>query len=121
MFFDRFKILSDAPETKYTPEELVIHEQEESGEIWHDVQVSDLSRLAQMTYHGEFVRIDENDFLEYSFTSNSGKTKLSAQCYIDDDGHLVRTPHNYYPGQWRDSADDFVEKANQSFSFSREE
>ncbi len=40
---------------------------------------------------------------EYSY----GKCKLNSAL-----------KHNYYPGQWKDSADDFIEKSNQKFTFS---
>ena len=55
--------------------------------------------------------------IRFHYTSNSGKTKYSTQCEIDGNGQLSRMSYRYYPGQWRDSADTFVEKANQIFIF----
>lgn len=107
------------PPKTYTPEEYVIYEQEQSGEEWHGVPLSELSRLAQTVYHGKSVSVDSSGFLVFNYTSNSGKTRFHAQCEIGDDGLLQRLPHNYYPGQWRDSADIFVEEANKQFVFSR--
>ena len=101
----------------YSPEEWTIHEQEMSGESWHGVPLCELSRLAQTTYRGKYVDVDGSNFLVLHYTSKSGKTKIRAQYSLDGDGHLVMLPHGYYPGQWRDSADEFVEKANQEFSF----
>ena len=105
------------PQKRYTPEEYVIYEQEQSGKSWYGVPLSELSKLAQTVYHGKYCKIDQYNFLVFSYTSNSRKTSFSAQCEIDENGRLCRLPHGYYPGQWRDSADDFVEKANQYFTF----
>lgn len=105
------------PPKTYTPEGAKVHEQEQSGEKWHGVLLSELSKLAQQTYRGRYVEVDKYGFLVFNYSSNSRKTKFSAQCELDENGCLRRVPHNYYPGQWRDSADDFVEKANQKFVF----
>ncbi len=105
------------PPKRYTPEEYVIYEQEQSRQRWHGVSLSELSRLAQMTYRGKYCKSDKYDFLVFYYTSNSRKTSLSIQCELDENGQLRQIPHGYYSGQWRDSADEFVEKANQRFSF----
>ena len=105
------------PPKTYTPEEYVIYQQEQSGESWHGVPLCELSRVAQKTYRGRFCKVDQYDFLVFHYASNSRKTRLSAQCKIDENGRLTRLPHGYYPGQWKDSADDFVEIANQQFVF----
>ena len=102
---------------RYTYEELIIHEQEESGERWHGVPLSELSRLAQKVYHGKYVKVDEYGFLEVYYTSNSNKTTYHVQCDIDEDGLLDRLSHSHQYGQWKDSVDDFIEKANQQFTF----
>lgn len=105
------------PPKRYTPEEYVIIEQEQSGERWHGIPLSELSKLAQTVYHGNFVKVDQWGFLEVYYTSNSNKTRFHVQCNLDENGRLYRVMHNYYPGQWRDSAEDFIEKANQLFNF----
>lgn len=105
------------PQRRFTPEEYVIYEQEQSGESWHGVPLSELSKLAQSTYRGRYVKVDQYNFLVFHYSSNSKKTRFSAQCELDENGRLRRLSHGYYPGQWRDSADDFVEKANQQFCF----
>lgn len=105
------------PQKTYTPEEYVIYEQEQAGETWHGVPLSELSKLAQTTYRGKYVTVDKWNFLVFHYSSNSKKTRLSVQCVLDDNGRIKQMPRNYYPGQWRDSADDFVEKANQQFTF----
>lgn len=105
------------PPKRYTPEEFVIYEQEQSGERWHGVPLSELSRLAQTVYHGKYVKVDQWGFLEVYYTSNSNKTRFHVQCDLDENGRLHRLTHNCYPGQWKDSTDDFIEKANQQFSF----
>ncbi|MDD3219669.1 MAG: hypothetical protein PHR50_10915 [Lachnospiraceae bacterium] len=73
----------------------------------------ELSRLAQTTYRGKYVKVDKYDFLVFYYSSNSGKTGQSVQCQLDESGQLKMMPHGYYPVQWRDSADEFVEKVNQ--------
>lgn len=105
------------PQKRYTPEDFVIHEQEQSCERWHGVLLSDLSRLAQQTYRGKYVKVDKYDFLVFYYSSNSQKTSFSAQCTLDETGRLKRMPHGYYPGQVRDSADDFIERVNRQFVF----
>lgn len=105
------------PLRRYTPEEFVILEQERSGERWHGVLLSDLSKLAQSTYRGKYVKVDNSNFLVLHYTSKSRKTKQYAQYIINENGNLVMLPHEYYQGQWRDSSDEFLEKANHSFSF----
>ncbi len=105
------------PPKTYTPEEFKIHEQEQSGECWHGVPLSELSRLAQTTYRGRYVKVDQYGFLVFCYTSNSRKTSQSVQCELDEQGLLRAMPHGYYPGQWRDSSDEFIEKANQQFVF----
>ncbi|MFR3796760.1 MAG: hypothetical protein ACLT1X_04385 [Christensenellales bacterium] len=107
----------DERPARYTPEEFVILEQEQSGQKWHGVLLSDLSKLARQTFRGKYVKVDEYNFLVFYYSSKSRKTQQSAQCELDENGRIVRLPHRYYPGQWRDSADDFVELANQQFTF----
>ena len=46
------------PPKRYTPEELVVLEQERSGERWHGVPLSELSKLAQTVYHGKYVKVE---------------------------------------------------------------
>ena len=102
---------------KYTPEEYVIYEQEQSEESWHGVLLCELSKLAQETHRGRYVKIGKDDNLVFYYSSNSGKTKFYAYCKLNKDGRLALVPHDYYPGQWCDSSDEFVEKANQNFAF----
>lgn len=102
---------------KFSPEEFVIYEQENSGEEWHGVPLSELSKTAQKTYRGKYVKVDERGFLVFHYTSRSGKTRQSIQCKIDENGLLKAMPHGYYPGQRKDSSDDFIEMANQRFRF----
>lgn len=105
------------PQKFYTPEELVIYEQEQSGQCWHGVPISELSKLAQTTNRGKYVEVDKYGFLVFHYTSKSRKTHLSIQCELDNDGFLQAMPHSYYPGQWRDSSDEFIELVNQHFVF----
>ena len=102
---------------RYTPEGFVIHEQEQNDERWHGVRLCELSQLAQTTYRGKYVEVDQYGFLVFHYTSNSGKTHRSVQLEVDENGQLKCLSHYYYPGQWRDSADEFIEKANQQFCF----
>lgn len=105
------------PPKKYTHEEYVIYEQEQSGEKWHGVPLIKLSKLAQTVRHGKYVLVDENNFLVVYYSSNKDKTVFHVQCNLDENKQLRRLTHNYYRGQWRDSANDFIEKANQMFTF----
>lgn len=105
------------PARRFTPLEYIIYEQEQSGEKWHGILLSELSKLAQTIYHGKYVKVDKYNFLVFYYSSRADKKRFEAQCKLDEKGRLVRLPHSYYPGQWRDSADDFVEKANQQFTF----
>ncbi len=61
--------------------------------------------------------VDAYDFLVFHYASNSRKTHLAIQCELDENRLLKMVPHSYYPGQWRDSSDDFIEKVNQLFEF----
>lgn len=106
------------PKTTYSPEEYIIYEQQQAGKTWHGVPLCELSKLARTTYRGKYVTVDKWDFLVFHYCSNSKKTSRSVQCELDEDGKLIQLPRYYYPGQWRDSADEFVEKANQQFVFS---
>ena len=53
------------PPKRYIPEEYVIYEQEQFGQRWHGVSLSELSRLAQTTYRGKYCKIDKYDFLVF--------------------------------------------------------
>lgn len=50
------------PAGNYTVEEYVIHEQGQSGERWHGVPLSELSKLAQTVYHGKYVKLEQDEF-----------------------------------------------------------
>ena len=64
------------PPKTYTPEGAKVHEQEQSGEKWHGVLLSELSKLAQQTYRGRYVEVDKYGFLVFNYSSNSRKTKF---------------------------------------------
>lgn len=104
----------------YNPQEYRIFKQEQSGECWHGVALSELSKLAKNTYRGRYVTVDQYNFLVFHYTSNSGKSKYMAQCFVDENGKLAHCPQWYHSGQYRDSSDEFVEKANRQFVFCRE-
>lgn len=93
----------------------------EQEQFWHGVPLSELNELAKRTYRGEYVTIDKYGFLVFHYSSKSRKTSLSAQCELDENGYLKRVPHNYYPGQCRDSADEFVELVNEQIIFRQKE
>ena len=97
------------------PEALL--EQDQVDKCWHGVSLHDLNQLAKDTRYGTKVEVDEYDFLVFYYTSKSGKKIFPQQCELDDNKQLVRLSANYYPGQLHDSADGFVEKANQLFIF----
>lgn len=63
-------------EKNYTPEEYVIHEQEQSGESWHGVPLSELSKLAQQTYRGRYVTVDKYGFLVFVIHRNQERLSL---------------------------------------------
>ena len=105
------------PQKRYTLEELVIYEQEQSGEIWHGVPLFELSKIVQSVYHGKYAKVDEYGFLEVYYTSKSNKTTFHVQCNLDENKQLKRLTHNYYPGQCKDAADYFIEEANKQLTF----
>ena len=92
-------------------------EQDQVDKCWHGVPIQDLSQLAQTTRHGKKVEIDKDGFLVFYYTSNSGKTRYHVQCTLNENNELVHMPIQYPSGQWHDSSDEFVEKANQTFTF----
>ena len=111
---------SDLVEANESPrfesaEEFTIYEQEQSGETWNGVPLSELSKLAQTVYRGRYVEVDEYGFLVFHYYSKSKKSFYRAQCELDENGHLRRRSASYYPNQWRDAADEFVYKANEDF------
>lgn len=120
---DRHKYIKNEEFTKksFTPEEWVIEEQKQTGKKWHGVELWKLSILAQDVYHGLYVDVDKFNILNIHFQSISRKTKRSVQCSVDKNGKLKRGPQGYYSGQWKDSADEFIEKANQKFVFKDDE
>lgn len=63
----------DERPARYTPEEFVILEQEQSGQKWHGVLLSDLSKLARQTFRGKYVKVDEYNFLVFYYSSKSRK------------------------------------------------
>ena len=82
------------------------------------VSLSELNELAKTIYHGVKVTVDQYGYLIFHYTSNSRKTAFDSQIYIDEFGKLVSLG-GHYPGQWRSSADVFVKKANELFSFQK--
>lgn len=85
---------------------------------WHGVSLSDLNNAAKEMRSRYFVRIDESNCLVFHWTSNSGKQHYTTKCAIGTDGKLMQiSPKGYYPNQWCDDADRFVEKINQKFVF----
>ena len=93
-----------------------IGDQAQYEKSWHGVPLNELNNLAKCIYHVEYVKVDQYDFLVIYYTSNSGKTTFGVQCEIEN-GKLVRKTHNYYPGQWRDAADRFIDEVNKCFTF----
>lgn len=110
------KSVRERPRT-YTGEEFAIMEQEQSGETWHGVPLSELSKLANSLYRGKYVSVDDNDYLVFYYTSKSGKTNYGARYKLDESKQLERLPHNYYHNQWRDIGDTFFELVKERFSF----
>lgn len=89
---------------------------EEAEETYGGVPLSKLNVLAKNVYHGLKVTVDQYGFLVFHYTSNSGKTKFDSQIELSEDNKLVSLG-GHYPGQWYSSADDFVKKANELFTF----
>ena len=87
--------------------------------MWHGVPLRELAKLVDDIYHGQNVTVDEYGFLVVHFTSRSGKKTHHVQCSVDENGKLRRDTNYPYPGQYRDSADTFIEKANQIFTFTQ--
>ncbi len=60
----------------YTLEDYVVYEQEQTGERWHGVPLSELSKLAQTTNRGMYVKADRYDFLVFLLFFSIGKNTL---------------------------------------------
>lgn len=71
-----FESMAVSYHKRYTPEEFVILEQEHSGERWHGVPLSELSKLAQTVYHGKYVKVDQWGFLR--FITHQTRTRVGS-------------------------------------------
>lgn len=100
------------PVTSVPPDLLVV-------KAFGGVPLSKLDELAKSVYHGIGATIDEYGFLLFHYVSKSGKTKYHAQMQINEAGKLVNLFSGTYLGQWRSSADEFVKKANEVFTFAK--
>ena len=100
-----------------TSNKSITNNQFQYEKYWHGIKLSELNKLAKSTRRGKYVEVDQYDFLVIYYTSNSDKKIFSVQCKLNGNKKIERMTHNYYPGQWRDGADEFIDKANQSFNF----
>lgn len=79
------------------------------------IPLPELSDLAKQCYHGIKCTIDQYGFLVFHSTSNSGKTVFKTQMYIDETTGKLVGNIIHYPGQWKSSADKFVELFNNKY------
>ena len=90
----------------------------EPEQVFGGIPISQLNELAKSIYHGVKVTIDKFGFLVFHYTSNSGKTTLHPQMWINELGKLEGNV-THYPGQWWSSADEFIKRANELFTFKK--
>ena len=87
-------------------------------ETFGGVPLSEFNKIAKQCFHGIRCSIDQEGFLIFHSSSNSGKTKFHTQLVIDELGKLVNLG-GHYPGQWWSSADEFAKKVNETFKFKK--
>ena len=87
-------------------------------ETFGGVPLSELNKIAKQCFHGIRCTVDQEGFLIFHSSSNSGKTKFHTQLVIDELGKLVNLG-GHYPGQWWSSADEFAKKVNETFKFKK--
>ena len=81
------------------------------------VLLSELNDLAKTICHGIGATIDEYGFLVFHYTYKSSKTKLHSQIKVNETGKLINLFSGVHNNQWWSSADEFVKKANEMFTF----
>lgn len=78
------------------------------------VPLSEFNKIAKQCYHGIKCTVDQWGFLVFHHKSNRGRQTIRIQMEINELGELVNLG-GYYPGQWKSTADDFVELVNNNF------
>ena len=78
-----------------------------------------LNELSKEIYHGIKCTIDKWGFLVFHYKSKRGHQTFYSQMKIDDANKLVNMFNGHYQGQWWSSADEFVKRANELFSFKK--
>lgn len=87
-------------------------------ETFGGITLSKLDKLAKEIYHGLSCSIDKWGFLVFNSKSKRGHQTFHTQMTLDETGRLINLG-GHYPGQWWSSADEFVKKANELFTFKK--
>lgn len=90
----------------------------EAEEAFAGVPLSKLSNLAKEVYHGLKCSIDQCGFLVFHYKSKRGHQIFHTQMSLDEVGKLI-SHGGHYPGELWSSADEFVKRANEKFTFNK--
>lgn len=82
------------------------------------IPLSEFNMIAKQCYHGIKCTVDQWGFLVFHHKSNRGHQTIRVQMKMNDSGELVNLG-GYYPGQWKSTADDFVELVNNSLNLKK--
>ena len=88
------------------------HEPEPEREHY-GIAESELDEIARGTSQGLGASIGEDGIIHYLYTSRSGKSRFHTDLVEDEYGDVHRPEIGYWPGQWRDSADEFADRVNE--------
>lgn len=83
--------------------------------VFDGIPLSELSSLATQCYHGIKCTLGQYGELIFHSTSNSGKTTFRTQMWLDESTNKLVSSGTHYPGQWKSSADRFVELYNEKY------
>lgn len=89
----------------------------EPEEYFHGVPLAELSDLAKTINKGIRCSLDNSGFLIFHYWTNRGNITVSAQNSVDENRKLYKLFSYHYPGQNWCPLDDFIEKANETFTF----
>lgn len=80
---------------------------------FNGITESELDEIAKSLWRGISASIDNEGNVIFVGTSRSGKARFTYIMEVDDAGFLHRPPVAYYPGQWKDAADEFAHRVNE--------
>ncbi|MBQ7276933.1 MAG: hypothetical protein IJS58_06740 [Bacilli bacterium] len=87
--------------------------------LYYGVPISGLDKIAKEVWHGERMSIDNSNFLNFRYRSKNGHQHFNSQFEVDTNGKLKKIMDRKFPGQFRSSADDFLEEVNKNYTFKK--